>query len=250
MDTLRPWAAGWIAALVLCSGAMAADNKVVRLTSLDWPPYTSPSMQEQGASAAVARAAFGAMGYRLEIDFFPWSRAVKMAQHDSRYMGYFPEYYAPNQARTFVFSDAMGSGPLGFAQRTDAPITWHTIDDLARYRIGVVQDYVNTEEFDQRVAKGQLKVDVTMNDLLNLRKLANQRIDLAIIDRNVMNHLLHSESSLTAAKGKIQFNAKMLENKKLYICFKRSAEGENLSKVFNAGLKKIDVDAIMARHLK
>jgi len=44
-------------------------------------------------------------------------------------------------------------------------------------------------------------------------------------------------------------NAKVLEDKKLFICFKKDAEGQRIAKIFNEGLKKIDVNAIMAKHL-
>lgn len=42
---------------------------------------------------------------------------------------------------------------------------------LAGIRIGVVQNYVNAEEFDQRVAAGKIQVDSAVSDELNLRKL-------------------------------------------------------------------------------
>jgi polar amino acid transport system substrate-binding protein len=67
-----------------------AADKVVQLTSLDWPPYSSKSLSEQGASVAVAKAAFKAMGYELQVSFYPWSRAIALAKDSSsQYAGYF-----------------------------------------------------------------------------------------------------------------------------------------------------------------
>ncbi len=63
-----------IALLAACSSVMAAEK--VKLTSLDWPPYTSEALKEKGASAAVAKAAFAAVGYDLTIEFYPWKRVV------------------------------------------------------------------------------------------------------------------------------------------------------------------------------
>ncbi|WP_274053276.1 hypothetical protein [Thalassomonas haliotis] len=94
----------------------------VYLASLSWPPYAREQLKQQGASVAVARAAFKAMGHELVVDFYPWSRAVKLAADpNAKYAGYFPEYrYATS---LFEFSDAMGQGPLGLMEKAVLPLT-------------------------------------------------------------------------------------------------------------------------------
>lgn len=237
-------------ALVMFSFPALSDDKTVYLTSLDWPPYSGKDLPNQGASIAVAKAAFEAMGYKLVVDFFPWSRTVALAtDKDSKYAGYFPEYYSDEIAETFHFSDVMGNGPLGFAQRKDKPIEWETLDDLHGQRIGVVQDYVNTAEFDARVADGRIKGEPVTSDTINLLKLANGRIDLVVIDTNVMNYLLKTEARLKPLADKLEFNPRMMEDKKLYVCFKKTPENEKLLKIFNEGLTKIDVQAIMSKEM-
>jgi len=68
-----------------------ADN-VVTLASLEWPPYAGAQLPEQGTANAVVRAAFAAMDFRLDIKFFPWSRAVSLVETQYNYIGYTPEY--------------------------------------------------------------------------------------------------------------------------------------------------------------
>lgn len=228
----------------------SADDKVVKLTSLEWPPYTGEKLPDQGASVAVAKAAFAAVGYKLEVNFFPWSRAVFLAkQSGSGYAGYFPEYYSDSLKADFVLSEPMGNGPLGFVERKDSPVSWNSLDDLGNFKIGTVQDYINTEEFDKRAADGRLKVEPVPDDTTNLRKVAGKRMPLAVIDKNVMNYLLDNTPELGDAKSVLQFNSKILEDKKLYICFRNDAEGKAMAKLFNEGLAKIDVNAIMAKYL-
>lgn len=225
-----------------------ADDKTVHLTSLDWPPYSGKDLPGGGASIQVARAAFEAMGYTLKVDFYPWSRAVALAKDEgSKYAGYFPEYYSDGVAKEFNYSDVMGNGPLGFAERSDKPIDWSSHDDLSNFSIGVVQDYVNEAEFDKRVASGKIKVQAVTSDATNLVKLVNGRIDMAVVDSNVMDYLIKTDNRLKGKGDQLQFNKKMLEDKKLYVCFKKNAMGEELLKVFNEGLKKIDVNAIMKK---
>jgi len=239
-----------ILSLLIFSCAIASADQKIYLTSLSWPPYSDKKLPDQGASVAVAKAAFKAMNYELVVDFYPWSRAGKNAKDEkSKYVGYFPEYYAKDIEQEFIFSDEMGSGPLGFVQKKSNTINWKNLDDLSQYKIGTVQDYVNTEEFDQNTASGKIKVKPVISDLLNVLKVAAGRIDLAVIDKNVLSYLLRSEPKLSQNKEELEFNSKLLANKKLYVCFRKGPEGARLTKIFNEGIKKIDVNKIMAEHL-
>lgn len=234
--------------LLTLSGALAAQDKVIKLTSLEWPPYSGEKVAEQGASVAVIRAAAEAMGYKLEVKFFPWNRAVAMAQDaKSGFVGYFPEYHSDQVAKDFLLSDPIGSGPLGFVESVAAPVAWSSLADLKGKSVGVVDGYVNTAEFDAMTAKGEIKAEAVTDDLTNVKKVAAGRIPLAVIDRNVLNDLLNTDASLASAKGKVQFNAKVLEDKALYIAFQRSPQGEEAARVINEGLKKIDAAAIAAK---
>ncbi|WP_230409319.1 substrate-binding periplasmic protein [Zooshikella harenae] len=225
-----------------------ADSKVY-LTSLDWPPYTGKTLPDQGASVAVAKAVFAEAGLELVVDFYPWKRAVNLAKNDDKYLGYFPEYYAAELEEDFIFSEPMGSGPLGFAERKDDPVMWKTLDDLKAYKIGTVSGYVNTTEFDQMAEAGTIKVDNAGDDVKNLLKLNAGRVKLAVIDKYVMSYLLDTDPSLKKIKGKLVFNETLLEDKKLYICFRKSEKGKAIQQKFNEALKKVDVSAIMAKYL-
>jgi polar amino acid transport system substrate-binding protein len=225
-----------------------ASDKVIRLTSLEWPPYSGAKVDQQGASVAVVRAAAEAMGYTLEVKFFPWNRAVAMAQDGaSGFHGYFPEYHSDDVASSFVLSDPIGSGPLGFVEASAAPVAWSSLADLKGKAVGTVDGYVNTAEFDALTAKGEIKAEAVSDDLTNIKKVGAGRIGLAVIDRNVMNYLLGTDASLAPMKGKVQFNARLLEDKALYIAFQKSPKGEEAAKVINEGLKKIDAAAIAAK---
>lgn len=239
-----------LALLLLAFGHGAlAEDKVIRLTSLEWPPYSGAKLDQEGASVAVVRAAVEAMGYKLEVKFFPWNRAVALAKDpNGGFHGYFPEYYSDELAKEWVFSDPIGTGPLGFVEPTAAPVAWASLADLKDKTIGTVDGYVNTAEFDAMAASGALKVEPVVDDATNVKKVAAGRVPLAVIDRNVLNYLLANDPSLAAARGKVQFNARLLEDKALYVALQRSPKGEEAARVINEGLKKIDVKAITERY--
>lgn len=233
-------------AVLLLPSFLKADT--IKLTSLEWPPYTSAAMKEQGASVAVAKAAFKAMGHDLVVEFYPWKRAVHLAK-EGKFDGYFPEYYSESLKQDFVLSEPMGSGPLGFAELKSKPVTWSSLNDLKKYTVGVVSGYVNTTDFDKMVADKSIKASEASDDVKNLLKLSSGRTDLAVVDQNVMSYLLASDPKLKKQAGKLQFNSTLLEDKQLYVCFKKGPRGEKLAGILNEGLKKIDVKGIMKNYL-
>jgi polar amino acid transport system substrate-binding protein len=240
---MRVVALGLVLGLVTAS--LPAQDKTVVLTSLEWPPYTSASLPGGGAAALVAAEAFRAMGYQLKVTFLPWNRAVEDAKADAGVAGYFPEYDSVENRAAFAYSDALGSGPLGFVERKDAPVAWTTLADLQSKTIGVVNGYINTEAFDAMVAKRQLRVDPVVDDATNVVKVANGRMPLAVIDRNVLTFLVNNDKVVIPYRGAVQFNARILEDKKLFVCFKKGKVGEEWAKIFNEGLKKINAEKIL-----
>ncbi|WDE06520.1 transporter substrate-binding domain-containing protein [Thalassomonas viridans] len=232
--------------LLLLVGQAWADT--VYLASLSWPPYSGEELKQQGSSVAVARAAFEAMGHELVVDFYPWSRSVKLAADaNSKYAGYFPEYhYSTSQ---FAFSDAMGQGPLGLLEKSRSPLAWSKISDLQRYQLGVVRDYVNTAEIDLLIAKGVLQVQAAISDELNIKKVNAGRIDGAIIDVNVFHYLLRQEEQHKVLKEQLQINNRLLANKKLYVAFKKNHQSARWLAIYNQGLARINVQEIMEGYL-
>jgi polar amino acid transport system substrate-binding protein len=115
----------------------------------------------------------------------------------------------------------VGSGPLGFAERKDESINWSTLADLKPYRIAIVQDYINARELDAMIADKSHKSPMTTSDDKNLQKLMSGRVDLALVDRNMMNYLSKKNPNFAEKASKAQFNSTLLEDKKLFTCFKK-----------------------------
>ena len=240
-----------ITLLCLSDTGYASSVKKIYLTSLEWPPYSSSKLPDGGASVAIAKAAFLSMGYQLEVEFFPWTRAINEARNpNSRYSGYFPEYYSEEVAREFLYSQPMGSSPLALVENTLHPVYWRKISDLSPYVIGTVQNYINTREFDLRVASGLQKTEAVINDLTNIKKVAANRIPAAIIDKNVFHYLLNTDKRLSLISDNVRINQRLLEKKQLYLCFRNTPRGRYLSSVYNKGLKNLDTDSMIKSYIK
>lgn len=210
----------------------------VRLTTLEWPPFTSQSLPDGGLTGHIVKRAFAEAGLEVEFDFFPWQRAVWLAANPTKpYSGYFPEYLADNQSEQWRISTSVGDSVLGLAQKAGKPVSWQRLADLTPYRIGVVAGYVNTREFDAMMASQQLNTFAVDGDHLNLRKLQRDRLDLAVIDRDVFYWLIQHDEKLSAEL--LQFNTRILEHKSLHIMFRLDQQG--LQRRVDQALARLDI---------
>lgn len=227
-------AAGW----QLVSGPALADT--VKLATLEWPPYVIGD--GSGTSTAAVASILARAGHTLETGVFPWNRAVHLAERDPLWLGVYPEYYsegddAEKGGSRCLYSKSFGVSPVGFVQPASKPISWATLDDLKAYRIGVVEGYVNEAQFDEMVARGDIRTDATTTDTLNIRKVAAGRIDAAVVDREVLVHLLSDGGELNDVASLVSFNDTLLAEHGLHVCFKNSDAGRALRDAFNAALQ-------------
>lgn len=240
---LSPLALAAVSVLFLSFSALGADRDRVVITTLDWPPYTGPSLPKLGATTEVVRQAFDQAGIDVDVQFLPWKRAIAEAKN-GKAVAYYPGYHCKHAA-DFESSDAVGTGPLGFAEHVEAPISWETVYDLGeqKLKIGTVLGYANTDEFDEKVGSGWIRAISAKDDLTNLRKLLRRRIDAVVIDKLVMSYLVATEPSLSEAVDILQFNEKPLENKILHVCFKEDEVA--LRDRFNEGLEKVNTEKLV-----
>lgn len=225
-----------LACLVLPQVAFA---RTVSLTTVEWPPYTSKQLPKLGATSQVVDKVLSSLGLEFSPIFLPWRRTVMEARNHSDYIGYFPEYYDPNVEEDFLFSDPIGTSPLGLVERIDNPVEWETLEDLKSYSIGVVSGYVNTFEFDAMMQRGELVVDPANDDLTNLRKVLAGRLDTAVMDFYVFQYLKKASPEIAIKAQVLRFNPRVLESKKLFVCFRKTPLNRILLRQFNEVLSRI-----------
>jgi polar amino acid transport system substrate-binding protein len=239
--------------LLLClalPARAAAAPRILRLASLEWLPYVGSRLQQQGLSSFIADSAAQKFGYRVQIDYFPWTRAMRIGLHDARYDGYFPAYYTEERARQCYFSTSIGSSTVGLAYLKSAPLRWQSLRDLSGLTIAVVAGFSNGPAFDALVREGRLHVDPSPSDTLNLRKLVAGRVDAVVIDKLVLRYLLLTEPSLLQDRERILFHDKPLAELPLYVCFKRTPQGLALQQAFDAALRTLPLRRIESEYFQ
>ena len=221
------------------------------MTTLEWPPYTSEALPKGGATTEVVRQAFSAAEMEVSVSTLPWKRAISIAKDDAEAVAYFPGYHC-RHVDGFVASEPIGTGPLGFAENVNAPVEWSSVDDIGEQKLkgGTVLGYANTDEFDEKAGTGWIRAIPAPDDVTNLRKLARQRIDIAVIDKLVLSYLLATEPTLEGLTEELTFNERPLEDKTLFLCFNDDEAGRAMRDAFNAGLAQIDVEAIVESYFE
>ncbi len=221
-----------------------------KVTSLDWPPFTGKSLPEGGAGTVVLREALKAEGIELEIEFVPWTRAIQLAKEPS-YVGYYPAW-PEDVIEGFVKTDSIFKSPVGFAESVAKPLSWEKLEDLKGKKIGTVQDYGNTPEFNALVKNGTILTEVVSDDATNVKKVLGGRIDGAFIDLNNLDWFLKKE--IKEAQGKVQANKKTIGDKDLVLALNTKSKVSNAQEILKKGLSKIDVQKILKdyfeKHLK
>ncbi|TAD89924.1 MAG: ABC transporter [Alphaproteobacteria bacterium] len=222
-----------------------AQPSIIRLTSLDWPPYAGAALPEGGSQVQLVRMAYRAVGVQVEVEFLPFRRAVQRARSDHTVAGYFPEY-AEVEA-DFTISPMLGLSPLGFAYRADRVFQWQGLDDLVAHQpIGVVGSYINEPDLDRMIATGRLRSEPALDDLGNLRRLAAGRIGVAVIDQSVMRWLIAAEPSLRGQPQPLLFHPRLLAERTLHVAFRNSPHGQIAQDLLTAGLARLDPDVVRA----
>lgn len=218
------------------------------VTTLEWPPFTCEKCPDQGAGAKALREAMKSVGVEVEFRFLPWSRAIKEAG-SANIIGYYPSW-PEDIVSGFHGSEVVFQSPVGFIEPKAKPLNWNSLDDLKGKTIGIVQDYGNTPDFNAKAKAGVFKTDTVVSDDINVKKVAAEKLDGAIIDLNNAKWFLQTD--LKSLAPKVTVNSKVLENKNLLVAFNTANKDKN-AKLAEA-LKKVNtkkiVDDYLATHLK
>ena len=243
--TLRGWMA-LVLAVAAGSSWAQADVKLMRLATLEWPPFTGLLLPKEGVSTYVASTVAKAAGFRLLSASYEWTTAVELGQNSPQFEGYFPAYFNKARESSCHLSKSMGASVLGIATLKNSPIKWTKLSDLEPYRIGVVEGYLNGEDFDAAVKEKRQAVEVAPSDAVNIAKLRSGKIRGIVVDKNVLDYTLFRLKD----GGTVVFSPKAIARLTLHVCFKRTPEGLAMRDAFDKALEKTDLDKLEAEYFQ
>lgn len=175
-------------------------ERSVTMRTLDWPPYIGQDLCDLGWVLKFAVWLFVEQGYRVEIKFLPWVRAVREVERGEADI-LFPEYFIEQQApsdnfaklkrrQLLTLSKPFGISNIALLKLGSTPFNYTgQITQLINMPIGIVRGYQNTPEFDALMDKGMLSVVEALDDTQQLKLLLGKRVSLIIGDPAVFNYI-------------------------------------------------------------
>ena len=113
-----------------CFSAITALAKEVKLvTGFDYAPYASPNSPSGGVITEIVTTVFSEMGYRVNLGYYPWNRALKRVDRLNS-DATFPFAYTDDRAAKFLYSDPVHYIKLSVFQSSGSENNYSKPDDL------------------------------------------------------------------------------------------------------------------------
>lgn len=211
----------------------------IKLTNGEWPPYMSEEYKHHGLVSHIVSEAYKQSEVTVEYGFFPWKRAFKEALEGKKWSGSVVWTKNPKREKDFLFSEPVIALKDVFFHRKDLQLSWNTMADLSKYKIGASIGYSYGEAFTKAEADKVINVKRIASDEKNLKKLAAGRIDLFPATLEVGYALIADK--LDEASGNLLTNnpKSIRETSYRLIVSKKAKNAEEMIKKFNEGLAKI-----------
>ena len=218
--------------MLLLTASVSARADDIRLAAAEYPPYTSADLPDGGLLGELTRRAFALSGHHVQIDFFPWARAVLVMRRGpyDGLMAIWPDKAIAEKltpSRPLVYSE------LGFFVRSNTLVPFTTISQLKGRTVGTVRGY----QYPRSILSSGIVAEDAADDLGNLRKLAAQRFDSVLLEKQVGLHLLGHEPDL---QKKLVWQDPVLERLPLFVGFAAPKAGQpDWPELYEQGLKQL-----------
>lgn len=168
----------------LIAGAVLASDTNMKIGTDRWPPYEDVyNRAAPGFSYEVISQVMQQMGITVEINEYPWTRALSYV-YEGKTDALFSAYYNDERAEKCHFPQE----PLTtakyvlFINKEDVGrLTFDEMADLKGHRIGILKDAAYPDSFMDYISKNSHFEKVSTEEL-NFKKLVNGRVDYIVAD--------------------------------------------------------------------
>lgn len=232
----------WALTVVLALTGVARAESWMVVSEDNFPPYNYNDRDGRiGLDVEIVDAVLRHIGVTPEHKGLPWKRVVNDLDTDQTDIA-FQFVGRPDRFESYAMVGPFRTGMTVFMVRADSAITFDRLEDLRGRRVGVVQGFTYTPEFD---AAGFIDKEAAIDNVLNIRKLVGGRIDAVIGDHYTLQHIARVEG----VAGKLRMLPKPLSVVPRYIAFPKSRKDK--ADRFAKGLEDLKadgtIDAILSR---
>ena len=169
-----------------------AAQPLVRVAGDPYPPWTegiAGSKATGGIAVEIVEELFRRLDMQTRVVVYPFKRGlerIKQGEEDVILM----VSWSKEREQYMLFSDPIRYVRHVFYHSVLDDFDWSDWQDLKPYTIGNVTGYNLGEAWPEAIKNYDLHVEEVKEDVFNLRKLLLGRIDLAIVDNEVMQRLI------------------------------------------------------------
>jgi polar amino acid transport system substrate-binding protein len=212
----------------------AAEAHSLTICSGDFPPYNSPLLPNLGPVVEVSTEAFRRSGISVQVIFMPWARILKEGENAKcAILGIWRNAQRDQQ---YAYTQAILEQELGYFARRSSNFKNSKPLQLETLVIGIERGSYLSPQLEGK----EYSFDIANSLLLNLRKLAKGRIDLAYGNKAAGEYLINAEPDVN---DPLIWLTPSLESKPIYLAFSNSyPEKERLILAYNQGLRSMKAD--------
>jgi polar amino acid transport system substrate-binding protein len=127
--------------------------------------------------------------------FVPWSRAIQDTQDGTFHTASYASYQE-GRNQHFMHSELLiKENVFLFELKNKVPKTWHSLIELANFRMGITRGYAYNEPLWKFMEVVKHQPSIVNTDLQNFKMLMLQRIDLFPMEEFAARHLLNQHFS-------------------------------------------------------
>lgn len=241
----------FMAILAVSLNMMPSDaksgEKTIILATVNWEPFFSETLPNNGYFAEAVREAFKLAGYRMKIKWVPWQRALSIAKAGNIYHGVLGAGYAEDRDRYFMYTDPIDTDTFVFFVQKRNDLYHKKLSDLYLYTIGGMRGDTSID----RLKVAGFKVDMVESYELNIEKMLKGRIDCFIGSKRVIESIINKK--FKARADEIVALTPPYKLYKYHIMISRKVpDYQTIVAEFNRGLETIKsngtFDIILERH--
>ena len=180
----------------LSSVSIASDN-VINVAYSDFPPFEFKEGDKTvGLDAEIVTQVMARIGYQVKLQSYPWKRALQLTE-DGEVDAIMSLRKTPEREEKFIFADPISSTQNFFFKSKSLDVVTDNLLDLKKYEVGIAGGYAYDVSFTDAKFPRQSVVSVDNPEFINLKKIANKRIDLAICEINVCSYLINKNKEFS-----------------------------------------------------
>ena len=209
-----------------------AGPKMVKVASLEWPPYAGETLPNKGEAVATLVDALRTQNIGVTFDFLPWERAL-LETKKGDFDAYFPAW--PEEvAKGFLPTKTITMSTVGVIGRKADAVPFESLEKLfTENKIAMVKGYTYSDEITNLAATYKENVIFPKSEQLAMRMLhaIPYRFDYIITDFRVVDYYNRQEKKPDIVE------VKRLYEKPLVMAV-RSVDGDSsLRDVINSCIK-------------